>query len=187
MIKDAFLQFAVSQRPLLSIGAGVNVPSYYPLPEGFTGAAIRSIDLRTVMDKGQGYTLTARFDIKQTFATTDGAMKVALCVLVSDTDDGIQVPVPLPIVRSLRFTTISALAAGTFYELPIPKLPSIVTETAGGGSAPNLGRRFLALGMEIDTNITIGNALFTAGLLDANIVLDSRDDRRVDYPGGFVA
>lgn len=185
MIRDAYTRFATAQRPLLSLGsAGFN---FYPLPSGHTalGGTPLVFDLQTLMDKGQGRPITARFNITSPFTTGDATQQVRFAVAVCGNTDGIvdtgtnglvvqSSGIYLPTAGSY-----GALVAGSFVEVMLPRLPSVAHALALSA------RRYVALGLEISTAVAAGNALFTGGALDAFLTLDSQGEE-TRFTTGFT-
>ena len=177
MIHDADLTFARNQRPGNSF---LGITTLYPFPDG--PLSNLSYPLKVLMDKGDGFPLTARFDIKTSFTSADATMVARFAIMIADTADfgGSQ----QILAASDRLTVVGGVAglvpmtAGSFVEVPFPKLSSLHNS--------GLGRPFVFLGMELTTAITLGNALFTAGGVDAYILLDSNSEIRVPpYASGF--
>lgn len=179
MIHDALMQFAANQRPNLSIG--LTTPVFYPLPTGGTLASgsLLAYDLAVAQDKGAGNPLIARFDVRTSFTTSDAAQVVRLgAALTNDTDSGATDLFPLVLTSTLVPTAgaYTTLVAGASYELVIPSLHSALVPP---------GRRYLILGMEITTTVAVGGSIFTAGGLDAYVMLDGQTEL-IRYAGGFT-
>lgn len=177
MIHDINLRFASNQKPTTGV-YGVNTRGIYPMPLGFDGAAL-AVDLLTIMDKGQGSPLTMRFDVKTTFASADTGLLVALAILVAASDDLTSAPL---VVAQGPDILVSALVAGTFYNVALPSLSSIHRVTS------NLGKRYLGAGLYI-TSSTIGIAgtLFSAGAMDVWLLVDAPPADLPQYASGFNA
>jgi len=176
MIHDAFTKFASGQRPTLSLLGGANgIPDFYAFPEGALGANT-SFDLKSAIDKGIGTPLLARMDITQTFTTAGTISALRFAVAISDSE--VYSGVDQLLLCEGQALSMAEMAAQRFYELTIPKLSSV----------HSIGRRYLLLGMIITTTITLGNPLFTAGALDAYILLSSDTaPRNPPYTSGWNA
>lgn len=185
MIRDAYTRFATAQRPLLSLGlAGFN---FYPLPNGHAalGGTPLVFDLQTLMDKGQGRPITARFNITNAFTTADATQQVRFAVAVCGGTDGVVDTGTNGLViqsSGIYLPTAGnygALVPGAFIEVAVPRLPSIAH------ALPLSARRYLTLGLEISTAVTAGNALFGAGGLDAFLTLDTQGEE-TRFTTGFT-
>ena len=181
MIRDAALQVATNQRPELSqltLGPiGITGQEFYPFPNGALAPTVgpQPIDLLTSRDIGDGYPLIARFKVVTTFTSADAStlVKFGAC-LSSDANFAGVDHVILCLGHPL---SLAQLLANSFYELALPKVSTVHTG----------GRRYLHLGMVITTTIAATLPLFTAGGVDAGIVLDSQSEvRDPQYSGGFV-
>lgn len=181
MIHDAFLRFATSQRPLLSLGTG---PRYYPLPTGATGSAASVRDLRAAQDLGAGRELVAQFDVTAAFASSDAGINASFAIAVT-TDEGFTDLTNMVILSQSQPFVLSGLVPGASVTLGVPRLPSLALQTTGPIAVA--GRQFLSLGMIVFTT-TIGAAatLFSAGGVDAYLMLDTDpNERRTHlYPSG---
>lgn len=188
MIRDALMRFALNQRPTIAVYP-VNTRGVYGLPRGFDGAADvpaysttpspSTLDLLTLMDKGQGGRLVMRFDIRTTFASADANILVAPAVVVAASEDLFSSP--LVLVQGVDLL-LAGLTAGSHYDLELPALSSIHKV------ADQRGTRYLGAGLFI-TSATIGVAgtLFTAGGMDAHLLLDSPPNDLARHPSGFTA
>jgi len=118
-------------------------------------------------------------DLVQSFTSTDAAITARFAVGLSD--DPTYAGGGNFIVVEGEAMPLSALTLDPinhiFYELTLPKFSSIHA----------LGRRYLFLGFRISTTILLGSALFTAGAVNAHLLLSSQEGRTSPYVSGWNA
>ncbi len=171
MIRDGFLKFGVSASVagagnFVSLGA---VPFYYPLPQP-AAINVNTLDLATVRDLGQGRVITARFGVETTFASSDANILAAPAIGVGPDAAGTS-QVAIALGAPL---TLAGWTAGAWQNVILP--PTL-----------NTGR-YLTLGLfVVATTITIGNALWSAGVISAQIVADAPPTELPRHASGWTS
>lgn len=194
MIHDANLRVAATRNfatapPTMSIGPGVN---YLPLPTGYGGGGLNGnpvvFDCQAVMDRGAGRPLLAQFDVLGAFNSTDASITVAFAVSTSTTEDFFSDLVNNTLLVASHAYTLAQLIAGMSVTLIVPPMPSPALYSTGG-TVPVTGRRFLGLGLLVNTSIAYNSAALSAGILDAQLVLDvDANERRAHLAtSGYTA